>query len=214
MLNYVKNFLYKNKLYWQYRHIIHKDVWLNYYESYSTKRRNFYANFVTNNDCKCIFEFGCASGPNFKNIQTYVPFKTFCFGYDINKEAINFAKRSFSDENTFFTSILNSEKLNKILLDFGFKSFDLSIYDRVLYLLNEEQVSNHFSEYGKFFNSVIIDDFHNSEYVDHDDAYYSKDYEKILSKFGLKMIINEKSEHVTGSDFFKRSARRLVFIKK
>ena len=211
MLDAIKNYIQKNKFFWQYRHFVHRDVWLNYFNSYKSERRNFYSNYAETNKCRTFFEFGCASGPNLKNIQSRVSFETFFFGYDINKAAIEFAKQKFIIKTSNFSDLLTKNKLEKCLLSWGSSAFDLAIYDRVLYLLNENQVSNHFSEYGLFFNSIIIDDFHNSEFLDYNDAYYSKDYQKILSKFGFKIIQNDASEHPVSGPFCERSSRRLVF---
>ena len=40
---------------------------------------------------------------------------------------------------------------------------------------------------------LIIDDFHNSNKKEKNDAYFSKNYEKILLDFGFKLIKNEPS---------------------
>ena len=36
--------------------------------------------------------------------------------------------------------------------------FDLAIFDRVLYLINEKEVYNFFNSYGNFFKHIIIND--------------------------------------------------------
>ena len=109
-----------------------------------------------------------------------------------------------------FLSFLNS-KLNF----WGIKNFDLSIYDRVLYLLSEIEIRSHFEEYNEFMKYLIIDDFHNSNKTEKNMAYFSKNYEKILLDFGFKLIENEPSCHISGNDdFFKRNARRLIFEKE
>ena len=168
MLNYVKNYILKSNLFWRYRQIIHKDVWLTYFDSYNVERRNFYSNYVNKHNCRSIFEFGCASGPNLKNIQSRVQFETFYFGFDINNAAIKLAKKKFNVQTSFFSNILTLKKIEGQLLSWKSSTFDLSIYDRVLYLLNESEVSAHFSKYGIFFKTVIIDDFHNSEFLEQD----------------------------------------------
>jgi hypothetical protein len=213
VIHFIKKFILTSKFYWKFRHFFHKEWWLDYHNSYMTTRRNFFSEYVEMNRCRSIFEFGCASGPNLRNIQACVSFETLCFGYDINRKAVEFAASSFDTLTSFFSHVLNKEIIESCLSGWGCKSFDLAIYDRVLYLLSEEEVRNHFSEYSTLFNSVIIDDFHNSSFVDDNGYYQSKCYETILSDFGFAMVANDKSEHVTGDAFYERSARRLIFCK-
>ena len=88
--------------------------------------------------------------------------------------------------------------------------FDLAIYDRVLYLLSDNEVFDHFSHYHKFFTTVVIDDFHNSRCLDANDAYSSKNYENILSNFGFRLVVEEKTEHIIVDEFFERSAKNAL----
>ena len=81
-----------------------------------------------------------------------------------------------------------------------------------MYLINEKEIKDHFSEYKNYQSKLIIDDFHNSKLKDKNDSYFSKNYEMILFSFGFKLIKNDSSEHLIGNDdFFKRNARRLIF---
>lgn len=211
MMRIVKNFLKTNKLFWKYRHLIHKDVWQNYYESYASDRRNFYSEYVIASRCKSVFEFGCASGPNLKNIQSFSNQKVFCFGFDINREAIKFAEENFDEKTSFFTSVLDNLSLELKLKEWGVEFFDFAIYDRVLYLLDEAEVIKHFADFGHLFSTVVIDDFHNTEFVDHNAAYQSKNYQELLLQSGFYLLENCKSAHAVNELFFERSARRLIF---
>ena len=211
MINILKNYIRINKIFWKYKHLIHKDIWINYLDSYKSERRNFYSNFADNHSVNAVFEFGCASGPNLKNIQSYAAFEPFCFGIDINADAINLAKQNFNSEKSYFTTEHNRNLIEKTLRKWSLSSFDIAIYDRVLYLLSEKEVFKHFEEYGDLFKFVIIDDFHNADLRDQNDSYKSKNYKDILSKCGFQLIQNNKSEHKVGDAFFERSARRLVF---
>ena len=115
MITALKNFLKTNKYFWKYRHLIHRNVWSDYYNSYSAKRRDFYSEYVNNAELKSVFEFGCASGPNLKNIQSFAKRTIFCFGYDLNDEAVNFAQPRFDNQISFFTSDLNRSLLEQKL---------------------------------------------------------------------------------------------------
>ena len=106
MISSLKNYIKTNRFFWQYRHIINNGIWSNYFESHVSAHRNFYSDFADFHSVRGVFEFGCASGPNLKNIQSRAVCETFCFGFDLNKSAIEFAKRKFNSDNTFFTSKL------------------------------------------------------------------------------------------------------------
>ena len=213
MLNKLKNKVKTNKKFWMLRHLVDKDIWSNYYGSYSTDRRFFYSKYVNKNNYETVFEFGCASGPNLKNIELYSLQKTYFLGYDINAAAIKFAQKKFETETSVFSTKISNSLFEASLNCWKKNSFDLAIYDRVLYLLSEGEVFNHFSRFHKFFTTVIIDDFHKSQYVDSNEAYSSKNYENILSHFGLKLVVEEKTEHIIVDEFFERSAKRLIFQK-
>ena len=73
----------------------------------------------------------------------------------------------------------------------------------------------HFEKYKDYIRYLIIDDFHNSQTTERNDAYFSKNYEMILLEFGYKLKKNDPSEHLVGNDaFFIRNARRLIFEKE
>ena len=97
----IKNRIKVSGLFWKFRHIVHGNIWSNYYESYTAKRRHFHSCFVGEESCNTIFEFGCASGPNLKNIEVYSNRATYCCGYDINKAAVEFAKKNLIQKNHF-----------------------------------------------------------------------------------------------------------------
>ena len=215
MLKKFKNFIINKKFYWKLRHLISPNVWLHYYENSASKRRNFYSEFIQIKNIKAIFEFGCASGPNLFNIDNNVPWDLYYFGYDISSAAIKYAREKTKINSYFFSTKISYKFFKSKLNYWKIKKFDLSIYDRVLYLLSEIEVRSHFEEYKEFMNFLIIDDFHNSNKKENNIAYFSKNYEKILVDFGFKLIKNEPSAHESGNeDFFKRNARRLIFEKK
>ena len=214
MLKKIKNSLRKNNLYWKFRNLLSPGIWENYYNNYNADRRDFYSNYIKKNNLKTVFEYGCASGPNLFNIEKNVIWDIYYFGFDINKGAIKFAQKKAKKSTHFFTHELNKKIFWNKLNEWQIKVFDLSIYDRVLYLLNEEEIKNHFYIYKDYLSKVIIDDFHNANFKDKNDAYFSKNYEKILFDYDFKLIQNEPSRHITGNDeFFKRSSRRLIFEK-
>ena len=215
MLKKVKNFVIGKKLYWKFRHLISPNVWADYYENSGSKRRDFYSEFIKKKDIKAIFEFGCASGPNLFNIDSNVPWDLYYFGYDISAAAIKYARGKKTINSYFFSTQINKKLFKSKLNSWEIKRFDLSIYDRVLYLLSDIEIKSHFEKYKEFMKYLIIDDFHNANKKENNFAYFSKNYEKILLDFGFQLVKNEPSGHVSGNDdFFKRNARRLIFEKE
>ena len=215
MIKKIKNFIVDKKLYWKLRHLINPKLWENYYENSVSKRRDFYSEFIQKKNIKAIFEFGCASGPNLFNIDKNVPWKIYYFGYDISSAAIKYARKKTSINSYYFSTKINNNLFISKLNSWNIKNFDLSIYDRVLYLLSESEIRAHFEEYKKFMKFLIIDDFHNPNKKENNMAYFSKNYENILIDYGFKLIKEEPSGHVSGDDdFFKRNAKRLIFEKK
>ena len=215
MLKQFKNIIINKKFYWKFRHLIKPNIWLRYYDDSQSKRRNFYSKFIHQNDLKAIFEFGCASGPNLFSIDKDISRNLYYFGYDINSKAIEFAKQKSINDSYFFTTKISPKIITTKLDSWDIKKFDLAIYDRVLYLLSENQIKKHFENYKNLMRYLIIDDFHNSETKEKNDSYFSKNYEMILLKFGFKLTNNDPSEYSVGNDeFFIRNARRLIFKKE
>ena len=214
MLKRLKDFIITKKFYWKFRHLISPKVWETYFEDSLTKRRDFYSSYIIDKNFQNIFEFGCASGPNLFNIDKNVPWNLFYFGYDISKKAIKLAQKKSPKDYYFFTTKISPKIINFKLNNWKIKKFDLAIYDRVLYLLSENEIKKHFERYKDYISNLIIDDFHNSETIETNNAYYSKNYEIILLEFGFKLKKNDPSEHIIGNDdFFIKNARRLIFEK-
>ncbi|ABB50368.1 hypothetical protein PMT9312_1309 [Prochlorococcus marinus str. MIT 9312] len=215
MLKQFKNLIINQKFYWILRHLIKPNIWSTYYRDSPSKRRDFYSKFIQQYNLKAIFEFGCASGPNLFSMDKNVPWNLSYFGYDISSKAIKFAKKKSQKDSYFFTSKISPKLINSKLDNWKIKKFDLGIYDRVLYLLSENEIKKHFENYKDYMRYLIIDDFHNSETTEKNDAYFSKNYEIILLEFGFNLKKNEPSEHIIGNDeFFIRNARRLIFEKE
>ena len=115
----------------------------------------------------------------------------------------------------FFTTKISPKIITTKLDNWKAKKFDLAIYDRVLYLLSENEIKKHFEKYKDYMTYLIIDDFHNSETKEKNEAYFSKNYEMILLKFGFQLKKNDPSEYIVGNDkFFIRNSRRLIFKKE
>lgn len=203
---YCKNIIKKNKYYWKYRHIFQKDVWDVYLNDSNSKRRSFLTNVITKYNFKSAFEFGCASGPNYFRNKNKLKFY---FGYDISLSAIKKANEFKTNSNR----IMFSSKLKKIYqytYENDLKNFDIAIYDRVLYLLNDSQVKDHFNEFEKFFNYILIDDFYSEKEEIYSEGYiYTKNFIKLLPNFNL--IHFQKTKHKSPDGFHDKFAKILLF---
>lgn len=209
LINFVKN----NHLFWKYRHFMDKNVWENYLNEFSSKRRDIYAEIIDENKLISVFEFGCASGPNIKNILLKKP-NLFILGFDINKEAINLAKEKLSSNRVIFVSEINEDIMLNSLRKFGINCFDIAIYDRVLYLLSEEAIKKHFNIMKKFLNLILIDDFHNENLEISNSNYKTKNFIEILNSCGFYLEKIETSKHKMVDDFFKKNSKILIFKNK
>ena len=84
---FLRNNLSKTKFFWKYRHLYDPTVWESYREDYGSSRRKCYSDLIKKYKLKSVFEFGCASGPNYLSIKSNHPEIIF-FGYDISISAI------------------------------------------------------------------------------------------------------------------------------
>ena len=214
MINQIKNYIKTNKYFWQYRQWFDKEVWASYLADSTSSRRNFYSEFVLKENFKSVFEFGCASGPNLKNIRDNVSSDVYLLGYDINKSALKLARQRFGDPNTQFTDNIENGELNNRAISLGGKRFDLAIYDRVLYLMDEEATKTHFMTTADLFRYIVIDDFHSSSAQETNGVYFSKNYIEILGACGFEIKELNVSKHLASDIFFEKTAKQLVFLNQ
>lgn len=206
--NFIVNTIKKSVFYWKYRNFFQRKVWDNYLSDYKNKRRQFYNSFIEEYRINSVFEFGCASGPNYLAIKNSIKY---FFGYDISRAAIKkisnvVGKKSVVKFSSDLDDIIEFLKFNKL------NKFDLAIYDRVLYLLSEKQILNHFKVYGNLFEYIIIDDFHSLESLTDEENYINtKNYIDILDNF--KLINSFSSSHKVWNQFTKKTAQVLIFKK-
>ena len=129
---FLKNKFKKSKIYWKLRHLYDRNIWLKYINDSNSSKRDFYKIFVKENKVNSVFEFGCASGPNYLKLKHQIDYY---FGFDISNSAISAAKNKIeTSKKIIFSSELNEYK--KYLKQNNLNVFDMSIYDRVIYLLN------------------------------------------------------------------------------
>ena len=205
----IVNNIKKSIFYWKYRNLFQRKVWENYLSDYKNEGRQFYNSFIEEYRINSVFEFGCASGPNYLAIKNSIKY---FFGYDISRAAIKKISDVINEKSEvkFSTNLGN---ISEFLKENKLNKFDLAIYDRVLYLLLEKQTLNHFKSYGNLFDYVVVDDFHSLESLsDEEDYIKTKNYIEILDNFEL--INSFSSSHKTWNQFTNKTAQVLIFKKK
>ena len=109
-----------------------------------------------------ILDYGCATGDKlnfFANNGT-----KFCYGIDINKNALNTCNKKFnkldsSKKTYFFDSHTNNKKLNRFLEANYINKFDLIIFDRSLYCLNDRELMKQLNILTNYAKIILINDF-------------------------------------------------------
>lgn len=192
--SFFRNKIAKTKLFWKYRHIIQPDVWRSYIKDSDNVRRNYYFEFINKNNLKSIFEFGCGSAPNFLALKKKTT-SFFYYGYDISKEAINLANKNYGSNKFYFTNKNELHLMNDFLKKNKLKKFDLTIFDRVLYMISENDLNNLLNKYSSILSYIIIDDFYSeTPQWDKEKYIYSKNYVKIFSNYGFELLDIKNSQ--------------------
>ncbi len=211
LYKFLRNNLSKTKFFWKYRHLYDPTVWRSYRDDHSNSRRKYYTDIIKKYNLKSVFEFGCASGPNYLSIKSTQPQIVF-FGYDVSKSAIKQINHVNSRE-VFFSNKISIGSIEDFLLANGLKKFDLAIFDRVLYMLQKKDIEDLLNKYSKYFKYVIIEDFHSENpRWDSEKYIFAQNYMLILEKYKFSLLENKESEMQSASA--SNFARRLLFIKE
>ena len=205
-----KRIIISSSLFWKIRHFF-QPSWIGVYEKKKTPE--FYFDLISKNNFTSILDFGCASGSLLYDINKKNP-KTFSYGIDINKEAIKACNRNFkalktSNISYFFDNKLNQKNLQAFLLKNNLTAFDLIIFDRVLYCLNEKHLHTLLEPLSKVSSFILIDDFMISNKLDAL-GYKHRDWIGILQKFNFQISINISTIH---SNVDNANARTMLFKK-
>ena len=150
-----KRFLASNKYFWKYRHLIQKNIFKKSYGILPIK--NFDKIFKKKNIS--VLDFGCATGDK---LEYFVSRGAKCiYGIDINKKAINTGKKKFKNYKILknFEHRLSEKKVSEFLTKCNLTSFDLTILDRVCYILDLNDLNNTLRIICKYSKYIYIDDF-------------------------------------------------------
>ena len=207
-LIFLKNIIKVSRFFWRYRHIVQPNVWQGYAEDYTNPRRQIYSDFVKEKDAKTVFDFGCGGGANLKRIAVDSSNTRLKFiGFDVNAKALEVAKILLEGCDFIALRSVDSKSVSKSLSEMGAINIDLAIYDRVLYLLSEREVNQHFEAVSKFIKYIIIDDFVAEKQIKHD-GYVTRNYPHLLEKHGFSIASTRTSKTKMVANFFWKMRRR------
>lgn len=136
-----------------------------------------------------LLEIGCGSGPNLVNILKKFKGKQ-VGGTDINKDAIELAKKTFND------GIFKVGLGNDVM--FSDKSTDVVLTDMTLIYVGPRKINSYIEEIKRIGrNHVVLCEFHHTNqfkrlWLKIFSGYNSYDYDKLLEKHGFYDIQNYK----------------------
>tara|TARA_Y100000031_G_C8107599_1_gene331810 strand:+ start:15 stop:662 length:648 start_codon:yes stop_codon:yes gene_type:complete len=195
----IKRFFASNKYFWKFRHFFDNKI---FDKSYGIIPNEYFDQIFENIKIDSVLDYGCATGDKLiffinrgaKNV----------FGIDINLKAINTArdKIKYYNVNNELSENINTDKLNKFLDISKIKKFDLIILDRILYILNDQEIYNLFNIIKKITNYIYIDDFFLDNEIQSNNfsrlkikGYVHTNFDKILNQNSFKLKIKNKSPY-------------------
>lgn len=200
MINQIKIFIKRKilrkiiskKLFWKFRHFFQK----NYFKTKKLKSEQL-TEFIRINEIKSVLDFGCSSGDDLFNLKLQFN-DLYCFGIEINKNAISYCNKNFKstfDGRFLFLNELNEKKYMEIISFNKNKKIDLVVFNRVLYILSDKELNLILQililNPPKF---ILINDFYSSNQNDYD--YKHRDYESILKVFNYRKYIENETSQV------------------
>lgn len=175
----------------------HKNWWANrkidwkssYLDTWNHPHRNVIAAVLANFNWMSLIEIGCGPGPNLVNILK--KFKNVQLGgVDVNKEAIELAKKSFTD------GLFKVCPGNDIML--SDKSTDVSLTDMALIYVGPLEIDSYIEEMKRITrNHVVLCEFHSKNplkrlWLKVFSGYNAHNYKKLLEKHGFYDVLSYK----------------------
>lgn len=196
-----KRFLISNKFFWKYRHFFQKKV---FDHSYGIIPKKHFDQIFKNIKINSVLDFGCATGDKLiyfiKNGAKNV------YGIDINSKAIKVAENKFKNLNIYseFSKDISLKKINKFLKRIKKKKFDLVVFDRVLYILKEEEFYGTINTLANVSEYIYINDFFldspakqekTIERHNQDSGYTHSNFNTILHRIFFRTVYLNKSPY-------------------
>lgn len=191
---FVKRLLASSKLFWKYRHFLQINFFLKNYGNLPKKHFDLIFKKVQSN---VVLDFGCATGD--KLIYFVNKGAKNVYGIDINHQAIQTAKKNLKkyEINCQFSDKLIIYNLKKFLNKN--KKFDLVLFERVLYILNDKEFYYIISKLSKLTKYIYIDDFFLDEFKKklrvNIKGYKHSNFITILNNMGFYLLSKNNSPY-------------------
>ena len=209
MIKNILRIIISKSLFWKIRHLIQPN-WIKDYDN-AEKNISFITNFVKENNLKSFLDFGCASGSTLRKLKR-LNISNLVYGVDINKKAAEYCHSSFKSEfktGFFFSTKLKKDEISKFLNQHNILKFDIVIFDRVLYCLDDEQIFEILDLIGNS-SYIFIDDFYKNDQTKNY-GYAHRDWSNILNRFSFEIHMNIETIY---SKVENANARTMIFKKK
>lgn len=178
-----KRMISQNKFFWKYRHLLPK-IYQNPNWKPKTIDKIFFE-IIDQNKISSIMDFGFGSGDLlieiFKKRKNNVKF---FYGIDINSSNIKNIRNIIPGPNAFFEKKVDENFFRK--RDFSIEKIDLIVFDRVLYILSDNELHKllkSLSQVGRF---IFIDDFVIADHLDNPE-YRHRNWVKILKEYNFEI---------------------------
>jgi len=191
-----KRFLASNKYFWKYRHLIQKNI---FKKSYGVLPEKHFNKIFNKKKIISVLDFGCATGDKLEYFASKDA--KYIYGIDINIEAIQACKKKFKYGKIIknFDVNFSEKKFTKFLTTNNLKRFDLSILDRVCYILDFKELNDIVRTLSKKSKYIYIDDFFYSKKFFNlrkkIHGYYHTNFDLLLKKFKFKKIYYGRSPY-------------------
>jgi len=190
LITLLKRRIISSSFFWKLRTYI-QPSWI---DSYNKKKfPKLYFDIVAENNILSILDFGCATGELLHQLNQNNT-SQISYGIDINKDAIDVCNDKFKEikkQNTkfFFDYEVNLNNLLVFLEKNNLTHFDLMIFDRVLYCMNDEDLNRLLDSLLNYTKTVLIDDFETTAELEIY-GYRHRDWKSLLQKYNFKNIKN------------------------
>jgi SAM-dependent methyltransferase len=198
-----------SSFFWEIRHLFQPD-WIEHYDT-AHKDISFIINFVKDNNIKSVLDFGCASGSTLKKLKKFDQ-NILVYGVDINKKAIDYCNKKFKNifkDGFFFASKLRKDEIQEFLNKSNINRFDIIIFDRVLYCLDDKSIFDVLDVIGES-SYIFIDDFYKNENIKNF-GYLHRNWDEILNYYSFQKKIDIGTIY---SSVDSANARSMIFKKE
>ena len=139
---------------------------------------------------------------------------TICYGIDINLKVLSICNNKFQEFNNIgksyhFSTRIDENEIKTFLTNNKIVFFDLIVFDRVLYCLNDKSLNRLLEIFSKYTKFIFIDDFQlDKQKISL--GYKHRDWMVLLKMYDFENVININTIY---SNVENANARTLIFKK-